>query len=122
MSTFSQRDDSVTSGEAYQSGQGHEAVTGGNSGSPLKAIRVSAIHSNIEADLEQAKQELRDTMRGKSNSLEHDAFMNNFFPAASQRPTTSHTNVPNIFKDAPRFSNEKEMYRWLVSVPSTFTA
>ena len=114
MTSHSGPSGSVLPGHVSESGQGDEAVTGGNSNSPLKAIRVSAFYTNLEPDLGQAKQELRDTMRGKSHSLDPNSFMGSFFPLQSP-PSTASTAIPNIFKDAPVFRNEKQMYKCLVS-------
>ena len=102
----------MNSGDVSQL-SGESLATGGNSHSPLKAFRISAFHSNLEPNLEKAREELRDTMRGKSASLDHDSFMDNFFP--TQDSNTPPMDVPNIFKDAPKFSSEKQMYNWLVS-------
>ena len=80
-----------------------------NGTSPAKFSRNNADFATGGFTRDQARGELRDTMKGKVNSVTParlmSLFMHDFYPKRND----------NIFANPPEFKTETEMYEWIVS-------
>lgn len=87
-----------------------------NNTSPLKGLRFNA-ESNLNPTLEEARRELRETMKSKMAVISYDTFTEKFL-----KPVKGKARETNVFNQPPPMKTERDMYVWIVSEVYHFDA
>ena len=78
--------------------------------SPTKALRQNSAATR-KFSTQDARAELRSTMREKTTIIPLEKIMEDFLTPVSK----SAKAIPNVFTKVPKFSSEREMYDYIVS-------